>query len=129
MSFLSKPIPGLNPANSVVISLTTAVSVAALYAGSVGPISDVHMTEPNDGNVNASIKKAGWKALLLVSAVTFLTRDVNVAYLGGSMIILEHLMYLHADQATPTNGQVEVTPEAYQPATGEATSYTLSAVS
>lgn len=113
-----RPIAGLKPADSITISLATAIGVAALYAQDVGPVSDVHMTAPNDGNINASIKKAGWKALALVTAVTLLTRDVNVVYLGGSMIILDHIMYLHADQSNPSNGEIQVTPDAYQPASG-----------
>jgi hypothetical protein len=116
MSFFSKPIPGLKPADSITISLATGIGVAALYAQNIGPMSDVHMTNPGDLAVNTSIKKSGWQSLALVTAITVMTRDINVAYIGGAMIILEHVMYLHADLASPANGEISVTPEAYQPA-------------
>ena len=48
--------------------------------------------------------------------MTLLSRDLNVAILGGSAVILEHVMYLHAEMANPANGQIQVNPEAYQPA-------------
>ena len=90
--------------------------MAALYAAAVGPVSDVHATMPGDGSVNSAIRKAGWKALLLVGAVTLLSRDLNVVYLGGGMIIYEHATYLHADMASPSTGEITVTPQSYQPA-------------
>lgn len=110
---LTKPIKGLGPADSIVISMTTAIGVAALYGMGVGPLSDVHMTNANDGNIAAATKKAGWKSVALVAAVTLLTRDVNVIYLGGGMIIFEHIMYLHADLSEPTTGRISTAPGAY----------------
>lgn len=115
-NFFSRPVAGLKPADSITISLAVAIGVAALYAQAVGPVSDVHMTMPGDGAVNSSIKKAGWKSLLLVAAVTLLSRDLNVTILGGGMIIYEHVAYLHADMASPANGEITVAPAAYQPA-------------
>lgn len=116
MSFFSKPVAGLKPADSITISLAVAIGVAALYAAAVGPVADVHATMPGDGSVNSAIRKAGWKALLLVGAVTLLSRDLNVVYLGGGMIIYEHATYLHADMASPSTGEITVTPQSYQPA-------------
>jgi hypothetical protein len=114
--FFDKPIAGLKPADSITLSLATAVGVAAIYAQAIGPVSDVHATVSGDGNINAAIKKAGWKSLLLTAAVTFMTRDLNVVYLGGSMVILEHIMYLHAEMSNPATGQISVGAAAYQPA-------------
>lgn len=115
MGFFTKPIAGLKPADSITISLATGIGVAALYASAVGPISDVHTTLPGDTAVNASIKKAGWKSILLVAAVTLMTRDLNVVYLGGGMIIYDHIVYLHADMASPETGEISTTPQSYQP--------------
>jgi len=115
MSFFS-PIAGLRPADSITISLAAAIGVAAIYAQKVGPVSDVHQTMPGDGSINSGIKKAGWQALLLVAAVTLLSRDLNVTILGGGAIIYEHIAYLHADMASPADGQIAVAPQSYQPA-------------
>lgn len=117
MSFsLAQPIAGLKPADSISISLTTAIGVAAIYGMDVGPVADVHATAPGSGPVNASIKKAGIKAWALVAVVTLFTRDLNVALTGGAMVLAEHVMYLHAEMASPANGQIQPKPGAYSPA-------------
>lgn len=116
MGFLSTPIAGLRPADSITISLAVGIGVAALYGMDVGPVADVHATGPKDGNINAAIKKAGWKSIALVGVVTLLTRDLNAVIIGGSMIILEHVMYLHADMASPGTGQINTAASAYEPA-------------
>jgi hypothetical protein len=115
MGFFDKPIAGLKPADSVTISLATGLGVAVIYNSKVGPVADVHATHPGDGPVNASIKKAGWESWLLVAAMTLLTRDLNVALLGGGMLVLEHVMYLHADMASPATGEIVPKPGAYSP--------------
>jgi hypothetical protein len=117
MSFsLTQPIAGLKPADSISISVTTAIGVAAIYGMDVGPVADVHATAPGTGPVNSAIKKAGVKSWVLVAAVTLLTRDLNVALIAGSMVLFEHVMYLHADMASPATGEIMPKPGAYQPA-------------
>jgi len=126
MSFFSTP-SGYKPADSMTISLATAMGVLVIYGSKVGPCADVSQTLPGEPSVNSSIRKAGWESLLLVGAMTLLSRDLNIAILGGAAVILEHTMYLHADMASPGNGQIEVSPEAYQPA-GVAAGANLSVV-
>jgi hypothetical protein len=116
MSFFSTPIAGLRPADSITISLATGIGVAAIYNQDIGPVADVHQTQSGDQAINAAIKKAGWKSLLLVAGITLLARDLNVVLVGGSMVILEHTMYLHADMAAPHSGEIQANPAAYQPA-------------
>lgn len=112
MQFFSTP-PGYKPADSLTISIATVVGVITIYSGKIGPAADVHMTMPGDPNTNASIKKAGWEALALVAGMTLLTRDLNVLILGAGGIVLEHSMYLHAEMASPANGQIVQNPSAY----------------
>jgi hypothetical protein len=117
MSFsLTQPIAGLKPADSISIALTTAVGVAAIYGMDVGPVADVHASAPGTGPVNSAIKKAGIKSWILVAGITLLTRDLNVALVAGSMVLFEHVMYLHADMSSPGNGEIQPKPGAYQPA-------------
>jgi hypothetical protein len=119
MSFFDKPIAGLRPADSITIALATGIGVAAIYGSDVGPVADVHQTSPGDSSIGAAIKKAGVKSWILVAGVTLLTRDLNVVFVGGSMLILEHLSYLHADMASPAQGGGFVaTPQSYQAAGG-----------
>ena len=117
LAFFNKPLAGLRPADSITISLATGIGVAAIYNQDIGPVADVHATTPGDQAINSAIKKAGVKSLALVAAITLLTRDLNVMYIGGSMVILEHTMYLHADMSNPAaGGEMQVNPAAYQPA-------------
>jgi hypothetical protein len=115
--FFDKPIAGLRPADSITIALATGIGVAAIYGSDVGPVADVHMSLPGDPAISAAVKKAGTKSWLLVAGVTVLTRDLNVVLIGGSMLILEHLSYLHANMSNPAaGGDVTATPAAYQAA-------------
>jgi hypothetical protein len=110
------PPKGYAAADSMSIGLATAAGVIVIYGAKVGPVADVHASAAGDGPINASIKKAGWEALLLVAGMTLLSRDLNVTLLGMSAVALEHVMYLHADMASPSTGQITTAPAAYLPA-------------
>lgn len=112
MGFFSPP-KGYAPADSMTIALATAAGVLVVYGGKIGPAADVHASGSGDIAINAAIRKAGWESLLLVAGMTLLSRDLNVAIMGGAMIIVEHTMYLHADMASPATGQITVSPAAY----------------
>src|SRR5215469_6759430 len=98
------------------VALATAGGVLVVYSGKIGPVADVQASQSGDPSINASIKKAGWESWLLVAGMTLLSRDLNIAIAGGMAVILEHVMYLHADMASPSDGKIQVAPEAYQPA-------------
>ena len=115
MSFFSTP-SGYKPADSLTISLATAAGVLVIYNSKIGPVADVSATRPGDPAINSAIRKAGWEAWLLVAGMTLLSRDLNVAILGGAAVLAEHTMYLHGEMVSPGTGQIEVNPEAYQPA-------------
>jgi hypothetical protein len=88
-----------------------------VYSGKIGPAADVQASH-KDPSISSSINKAGWEALLLVFAMTVLSRDLNTTILGGATIILEHAQYLHAEMASPVDGKIEVNPAAYTQAQG-----------
>jgi hypothetical protein len=108
--------PRLSGENSIITSLAAAGLVFGVYSMRVGPVADVHTTDANDINVRASVKKAGWTAVILIGGLFILSQDLNVAILGGGAIILEELNYRHALMANPQTGQITVTPAAYLPA-------------
>jgi hypothetical protein len=112
MAFFSTP-SGYKPADSITIALATALGVAVIYSGKIGPAADVQATASGDPSVNASIKKAGWESIALVAATTLLSRDLNVAILGFGAVVLEHTMYLHGEMASPASGQIQASPAAY----------------
>lgn len=119
MALFSTP-PGYKAADSITIALATALGVAVVYNAKVGPAADVAASMPGDPNINASIKKAGWESMILVAAVTALSRDLNVAILGFGAVALEHTMHLHAEMVSPASGQIQASPQAYAPAGGPA---------
>lgn len=114
MTLSFKPL--LSADNSVITALATAAFVVAIYNYSVGPISDVHATGANDPNLQASVKKAGWKSVALVAGLTILARDPNILIMGGAAVIGEELTYRHALMASPDTGRIQVTPASYVPA-------------
>ena len=105
LSFLRTP-PGYKPADSVTLSIAAAGAVFMLYGSKVGPAADVQATMSGDPAVNSAIKKAGWESIALVVAAVLLTRDINVAILGGGAIVMEHMIYLHSEMASPATGQI-----------------------
>lgn len=88
--------PILKPEGSIVAGIAVMALVGGLYIGQVGPVSDAHATDANDGNLSAAVKKTGWEALAAVSAVTLLARDPNILILGGATVIAMELAYRHA---------------------------------
>lgn len=114
MAFSIKP--RLSGENSIIMALAAAAFVVAVYNYSLGPMSDAHATAANDPNMQAAIKKAGWKSLGLVSALALLAQDPNIVILGGAAIIGEEVSYRHALMASPDTGRIVVSPDSYLPA-------------
>jgi len=110
--------PRISGDNSIITSLATVAVVVAIYQSKIGPVADVHMTAPNDGNIAASIKKAGWESVGVVAAIALLAGDMNIVILGGAAVVAEELSYRHANMSNPATGQISVTPQSYAPAGG-----------
>lgn len=111
--------PRISGDNSIVTSLATVAVVVAVYQAKIGPVSDVHATAPNDGNIAASLRKAGWESLGIVAAIALLAGDMNIVILGGAAVVAEELSYRHANMTHPGTGQISVAPQAYAPAGGQ----------
>lgn len=118
MAFSIKPRLGAE--NSVVVSLGAAALIIGIYSAKLGPVADAHATAANDGNMLASVKKAGWESTALAVGLALLTQDPNIVILGGATIIAEELTYRHAIMASPETGQIDLTPLSYAPAGGQA---------
>lgn len=107
----------LKPENSVIAGIATAGVVFAVYQLSVGSVSGAQATDANHPVLESSRKKAGYTALIMVAALTLLTRDGNIGILGGSSIIAMELAYRHGIMAHPETGKmVNPVPGAYAPA-------------
>lgn len=108
--------PRLGAENSVVVSLGVAALIVGIYSSKVGPVADAHATAANDGNMLASVKKAGWESTALMVGLALLTQDSNIVILGGATIISEELTYRHAIMSNPDTGQIDLTAASYAPA-------------
>lgn len=126
MAFLSGLKPRLSGENSIIASLATVALVLAIYNMKVGPVSDVHATDVNDGNMQAAVKKAGWEAVAAVAGVSLLAKDPNIVILGGAAIIAEELAYRHALMSHPGTGKISVTAAGYNPTGGNVVSMAAS---
>lgn len=109
--------PLLSIEGSLVLSLATVGAVYGVYQLDVGPVSQVHMTDPNHPALETSRKKAGYTSLVMVAGLAVLARDPNVVILGGAAIIAMELHYRHAIMVDSATGQiVPPGPAAYAPA-------------
>jgi len=107
----------LKPENSIVSGIATAGIVYSLYNLDLGPVSQVHMTEANNGALESSRKKAGYTSFLAVGAISLLTKDANIAFLGFATIIAMEIHYRHAIMVNPATNKVEApNTQVYQAA-------------
>ena len=108
----------LKPEGSTVAGIATIGAVYGIYQLNLGNVSQAHATDPNHPVLETSRKKAGWTALVLVAALTLITKDANVGILGGGTIIAMELNYRHAILSNPQGGgMVNPAPDtAYEPA-------------
>jgi len=109
----------LKPDASVAAAAATIGAVVGIYELNVGSISAAQATDANHPALESSRKKAGYTSLVLVSGLTLITKDANVAILGGATIIAMELSCRHAIMAHPLTGKM-VPPDAssYQPVDG-----------
>jgi hypothetical protein len=98
--------------------IATVATVYGVYQLGIGPVAGAQATDPNHPVLESSRKKAGYTALALVGALFLITKDANIAILGGGTIIFMELNYRHAIMAEPKSGKIQnPNPEtAYEPA-------------
>jgi len=108
----------LKPEASVVAGLATIGAVFGVYQLNLGSVAQVTATDSNHPVLASSRRKAGYTALILVSALTLITRDANVGILGGGTIIAMELSYRHGIMSNPQSMQMQnPNPQtAYEPA-------------
>jgi hypothetical protein len=107
----------LKPEGSVMASLATVGVVFAAYQLSIGDVSNAYASDANHPALASSRKKAGYTALALVSGLTLITRDGNVAVLGFGAIVAMEVHYRHAIMSSPETGRIQAPgATAYQPA-------------
>ena len=108
----------LKPEGSAIAGLATVGVVYGIYQLNIGSVAQTHATDANHPLLETSRKKAGLAALVLVGALTLITKDGNVGILGAGTIIAMELTYRHGIMSNPVSGKLE-NPNpaaAYEPA-------------
>lgn len=107
----------LKPEASTMAGLATVGAVYGIYQLNIGTVAQARATEPNHPALESSRKKAGYMALVLVSALVLITKDANIGILGGGTIIAMELAHRHAIMADDSGKIQNPNPEtAYSPA-------------
>ena len=107
----------LKPEGSLLLGMTTAGIVYAIYQLDLGPVSSATATDANHPVLESSRKKAGYTSLIMVGGLALLARDPNMVILGGAAIIAMEAHYRHAIMASPETGRmIPPGPASYQPA-------------
>lgn len=108
----------LKPEGSTMAGIATVAAVYGIYQLNVGTASEAQATPANHPVLNSTRRKAGLTAMVLVSALSLITKDANVGILGFGTIIAMEVSYRHSIMAHPQSGQLE-NPNpaaAFQPA-------------
>jgi len=94
----------LKPEGSIVAGIATGILVYSIYDRALPDAATMHATDANDINIEAGRKKATLSAAGVLSAITLLTRDVNVFVLGGVVLFALDFHARHANASNPQTG-------------------------
>lgn len=96
----------LKPDGSITMGIATGILVYAIYDRSLPDAATMHATDPGDLNIDAARKKATWASAGVLSAITLLTKDVNVLVLGAVVLFALDMHARHANASNPDTGEL-----------------------
>jgi hypothetical protein len=96
----------LKPDGSIVIAAATAILMTTIYKAGLPDTATMHATDANDLNIAAARKKSTYTAAATLSAITLLTKDVNVFILGGIVLFALDFQARHANASNPQTGNL-----------------------
>jgi hypothetical protein len=96
----------LKPDGSIGMGIATMVVTYAIYDHALPDMATIHATDAGDINIEAARKKAAWTSAAAVSAITLLTKDVNILILGGVMLFALDMHTRHANATNPDTGNL-----------------------
>src|SRR5580692_11395710 len=92
----------LKPDGSIALGIATGVLVYAMYDRSLPDAATMHATDAGDLNIDAARKKATWASAGVLSAITLLTKDINVFVLGRVVLFALDMHTRHANASNPS---------------------------
>lgn len=96
----------LKPDGSIAIGIATGIMVYAIFDHELPDMATVHATDAGDINVELARKKATWTSAGVLSAITLLTKDVNVFILGSVVLFALDMHTRHANASNPQTGML-----------------------
>lgn len=96
----------LKPESSITVGLAEAAAVYVIYQSALPSHADIRSADPHNGDIEASRKRAAWKAASILGLVFLITQDVNSFLIGGLALGGIDLMVKHANAVHPSTGKM-----------------------
>lgn len=96
--------------SAIGIGLATGGVVLAVYSHSIPNLTEIRMTDPHNGDVEAQRKHAATTSALLIGAVFAVTRDRNVLIIAGTTMIAADYMVKHTNGIDPATKRLDAPP-------------------
>ncbi len=94
------------PEGSITVGLAEAAAVYVIYQSALPNHSDIRSADPHNTDVEASRKRAAWKAASILGLVFLITQDLNSFLIGGAALGGIDLMAKHANAVHPATGKI-----------------------
>lgn len=94
------------PENSVMVGLAEAAAVYVIYQSALPSHADIRTADPHNSDVEATRKRAAWKAASILGLVFLITQDVNSFLIGGLALAGIDVMVKHANAVHPATGKI-----------------------
>jgi hypothetical protein len=94
------------PENSMTVGLAEAAAVYVIYQSAMPNHSDIRTADPHNTDIEASRKRAAWKAASILGLVFLITQDLNSFLIGGAALGGIDLMVKHANAVHPATGKI-----------------------
>jgi hypothetical protein len=96
----------LKPESSITIGLAEAAAVYVIYQSALPAHADIRSADAHNTDIEASRKRAAWKAASILGLVFLLTQDLNSFLIGGAALGGIDLMTKHANAVHPATGKM-----------------------
>jgi hypothetical protein len=94
------------PEGSITVGLAEAAAVYVIYQSALPNHSDIRTADAHNTDVEASRKRAAWKAASILGLVFLITQDLNSFLIGGAALTGIDIMVKHANAVTPATGKM-----------------------
>jgi hypothetical protein len=96
----------LKPESSITIGLAEAAAVYVIYQSALPTHADIRSADAHNTDIEASRKRAAWKAASILGLVFLITQDLNSFLIGGAALAGIDVMVKHANAVHPGTGKM-----------------------